>query len=561
MPSKSRAAAICVDIGEQSVNVIKTNRGLAVLRAGTADYPQRLPEISDPTYRAQLAATIVKAAQRAGVRGGKCVVSVGGPQIITHIFTWPDMPDAALKFNAETEMAQYLPSGVEGFNIDYRILRRALAPKEGGKPGKLVTVMVAAMARDLTAAVMAAAKMARFSPKRIELRANARQKLVDTARLWQAAKPAKAKKEKAKTAKAAPLPVQAGPAQDGGSAVATAVLAPPEVAAPAGPAPFSPAGSFVILSVSEASANMSVFINGLFYAGRYFGSHVMKPVEHAGDADEDEAGYGLIQEVSSIIDYTQYRERGATIGHLLLCGPDRPVRRLQQSLEEYLGIPVLHSGENVNVTFKGSKKRPIRDHLAYLDAFGAALPTPGSAPDLDLRYKKPDKKVFRRIVAPIIVSTAILAMLVSAGIWLPRMRLDALKAESLRLDEEYIRYVAVQRGDSEAIRSEVDFMAALEGQSAAFRSKAPASKVLAAVYGALRSDVSFSSVTISGGNVSLSCEATSLAAAANFLERLRALKMFASVSSGTVGARIEDSGFVVSYDIALTISDDWEAAE
>jgi Tfp pilus assembly protein PilN len=279
------------------------------------------------------------------------------------------------------------------------------------------------------------------------------------------------------------------------------------------------------------------------------------------EEDPEEAAYGLIQEVSSIIDYTQYRERGKTIGHLLLCGPDRPTRRLRQSLEEYLGIPVLHSRENVNVTFKARKKRPVTDHLSFLDAFGACLPAPESAFDLDLRYKKPTKKIFRRIVAPIIVSTAIVAMIVAAGIYLPRMRLDELKAESARLDEEFARYVTVERGDSASIRSEVDFMASLESQSDAFRSETPASEVLAALFGALPAGVSFSNANIADGSVSLDCEAPSLAAAANYLERLRALEMFSAVSSGTVDARLDDDGFTVSFDVSLTISANREAAE
>jgi hypothetical protein len=306
---------------------------------------------------------------------------------------------------------------------------------------------------------------------------------------------------------------------------------------------------------------MTVFINGLYYAGRYFGSHVMKALEHSGDEDDDEAGYGLIQEVSSIIDYTQYRERGQTISHLLLCGPDRPVHRLRLNLEEYLGIPVLCSKDDVNVTFKAITKRPMADALSFLDALGACLPAPDSAFDLDLKYKKPDRKIFRRIVAPVIVSTALLAMLVGAGIYLPRMRLEELRAESTRLDEEYVRYVAVERGDTIVIRSEVDFMVSLEGQSNEFRSEIPASEVLTAVTGALPSGVSYNNINITSGSVSMDCEAPSLAAAANYLERLRAIEIFTDVSSGAVDARYEDAGFVASFNVNLTIAENKEAAE
>jgi hypothetical protein len=289
----------------------------------------------------------------------------------------------------------------------------------------------------------------------------------------------------------------------------------------------------------------------------------MSPVSPSAGEDEDpeEAGYGLIQEVSSIIDYTQYRERGATISHLLLGGPDKAVRRLRDSLEEYLGIPVLSARENINVAYKPNKKRPITNHLAYLDALGASLPTPDSAPDLDLRYKKPDRKIFRRIVAPIIVSAAILGMLAAAGIWVPRMRLEALREESGRLDQEFARYASAERGNTAALRGEVEFMEALEGQSAAFRAEVPASETLAAVYGALPADVSFSSVEISEGAVSMTCVAPTLEAAAMYLERLRAHGMFSQVSGGTVDARYEEGVFSVDFDISLTISGNWGAAQ
>lgn len=531
MPQKSRAAKISIDVGEHTVNIIKTKRPGVIVKAGSAELPSGMPDSAAAArYAAALASAITKAAKTAGIKGGNCAMVVGGPQIITRSFEWPEMPPDALQFNAESEITHYLPSEIEHFIVDYRILRRSIT-KQGGNPAAQLDVLVVAISKDSVTALLSAAKMAGFSPDRIDIRENARGKLVGATQLWQNGK-AKSKVKRSD---------EPGRQKQDFT--------------------FDPNGSFAVLNVTNLLVDMTVFVNGIFYASRYFGTST-KTIPYSEDSQAgsvyaqngaaEDNNSGLITEIASTIDYIQYRERGFKVESILLFGDEKISQSLMQSLSEYLEIPVLQLAERLSSVVKPSKRARI-SVSRFMDAFGAATALPaGVSMDLNLKPKKKKRRIFSRFVLPVLCLILVIGSLLAAGLYFPHMRILELEAQEQKLIEELARYTVP--GDMAGLQSEVPRMTKMIEEFNGFYLPHSASEVMRVIYGALPSNTTITRISIDERGASLSVSTDTLDKVADFIRSLRSNELFANANAQAAHSYLSEDGSAVEFDIIFTFT-------
>ena len=449
MSKQRRTEEIGIDIGNRSVKVIKTNTAGKILKMGAAALPGDMPDIYDPTYPARLSRAVRAAGRAAGAnRLSRGVLVAGGPDVIIRRFLWPDMPPAALRSNARTEMAPYLPGDGDAYTVSCRALRKV--------PPAQLDVMVTAVPKNTVLVYLDACRKAGFFPKRVDVRENAREKLIRDPSLWEP-----------------------------------------------GETPFDLRQSFAVLDVTGSPYNLTVFIDGVFYANRYFGG---------GDNG------AVAAEIASILDYIQYRERGAKVAGILLYGNAEATGGLSEDLARDLGIPAA----GISGCLKLKLPRKTGTAADYLDAYGASVRTRG---DMDLNPPKERKTVFRRFILPAACTAAVIALLFSAGAVLPRRQIERLQTEIEALDRGLLKL----GGGSER---EVSLLSDID----AFRSRYPgASGVFQAVGRALPpSGSEILRLYVSAGTAEVRARTDDLDKVAAMLETLRRDETVADA-----GARIE----------------------
>lgn len=505
MPKKSHAAKISIDVGERSVKVVKINSNGIIVRAGSAEMEPVPDGATGKEYLDRVSAAIAGAAKAARVRRGSCVLVTGGPHIIVRRFLWPEMPPDALKANAESEIVPYLPGEGEQFQISYRILNRevTVSPETGNQIARLY-ILVAAMTKNTAVLLRLAARRAGFSPKRIDVRENAREKLTDNKWLWM------------------------------------------EYKLRAGKGAFMPSGSFIIMDVADALINVTVFIDNVFYANRYFSSNLGAQVlagaaiggYGATDGDTSGFAYALTAEISSIIDYVHYQERGSTIGGVMLFGSEEAVPGLVENLEEHLDIPVVKDLKQFDGIILSKKlvKRGKTRTSHFMDAYGAALiPDAKRRDDLNLRSEKKNRRViFRRVLA---VASLILVLsgLITAAMYYPYAQIIRLESEERYLEAELARYT-VAEADLQTLRSDIDNMRRIADDISVFYYTYPsAAKTLRSLYDSLPADAGIHDVTVLDGVVSVRGTAASLAVTAQYIEALRDDGLFGDDIAHSVG--------------------------
>ena len=465
-----KTAKITIDVSGRSVRIIQTNGSGKIVKAGSAP----IREIPGTDHHIVLRDAIKEAAASAQIKGGKCVLLTGGPDIITQQFMLPDMADDALRENILTEITQYLSGDIGKFTIDFRVT--GLADKPGEKTaeaGKKLGVFAAAFEKTAAASLMHAATKAGFTPERLDIRENARDKLMKL-------------KDK----------IQG----------------------------FDPTKSFAVLDVSDYPANIMIFVNGRFYVSRYFES--VLDTESTDDPEEIAALYieSLSAEIASIIDYIQYRERDSKIEHILVFGSKQSVSAIREKLEENLDMPVINAGKVYSGISK-TKKRGIAEHGVefFLDAYAASIrgKTKLSA-DLDLKRQKKKRRVSGRAIMAIILTVLIVGSALAAGIYLPYIKIQALKEDNRRVTRELENYVIsdalAQIADLE---KEIDLMTGLTSEYRIFSEYYPdASRLLDWIYNAATRDMKIMNVSASRGSISLSGTAASEESLANYMDYL-----------------------------------------
>ncbi|MCL2665981.1 MAG: pilus assembly protein PilM, partial [Defluviitaleaceae bacterium] len=374
MAKKVSPLRFCIDISDNKVSLIKTNKSGRIVKAATAELPE-IPETINDAYTSAVTRAIKKAARKARIPksfGMPCVMVTGGPNVVVRHFVWPDMTAEAFRSNLETEIAPYLPDDSGEYTIGYRISKRN---DPNGSLSAAVDVLAAAVPLDLSNSYVKAAKKAGYKVQRIDLRENARNKLVG----------------------ASPLTNK-----------------------------FS---SYAILDISSRQINMAVYLEGVFYSNRYFApiKNDVSNEQHDDDGLWQDAATDsvsalesatdmLVNEVSSIINYLQYRERGSNVECILLYGDENIMPHIMQSLAENLEMPVYKTEEWIKQS----------DKYEFMDAYGALLLPSGTSvykkSDINLKaYKKPGAG--RQMLVPAICMFIILCALNTVGIVIPRAEL------------------------------------------------------------------------------------------------------------------------------------------
>ena len=329
-----RSERICIDISDSVVSVIKLDQQGVMMRAGSAKAPT-LPAVPDDAYVTDLSGVIKKAAWAAKVSigfGASCVVVTSMPDMTIQRFRWPDMPADALLSIAAGEMTPYLPSGQVNYHVGCEVLGRVT---DNGQP--MLEMLAAAMPEAHAIAVDTACRWANFKPKRIDIRENARGRLV---RNW---------------------------------------CAPIEGAVPS---------TFAILDAGPGIANITFYHNGIFQSNRYFTPELVKleevqdfellmSVKAGGIIDDNENAmrydsHKLTEEIISAIDHFHRSMNGDRISCVLLMD-DENIPGIEEGLRTGLNALVLKPSQWVKPGIKRPNLRRV-DQDSFLDAFAVGMP-------------------------------------------------------------------------------------------------------------------------------------------------------------------------------------------
>ena len=368
-----------IDISRDLVRLVKTNRDGAVVGAACVmvmppDLVNNETSLGDD-YTDALVAAVRKASRAAGVPLGfgiPAVVVTGDSNVIIRRFTWPDMPALALVANAQTEIAPYLPGDADDYVISQEVLRRTT--NDGGKI-PVMDVMVCAILKEDSRAITTAVRGAGYKVIRLDIRENVRNRLV------------------AKCLEALP----------------------------------GDTASYAVLDLGGKQINMAIYLDGLFYSNRYFASPGL-PADYDLNA--------LSNEIASIIDYVNYRERGASINRLLLVGEDK-YAEIESALSGVINIPIhktlnwLDSG-----IFGQIPKKP--GPASYLDAYAAGLPTKTENKHrLNLTFIRRTPTV-PQLLRPVVGTFLMLGIILYFGITIPAGRRAKLEVQEHQLIAQHL---------------------------------------------------------------------------------------------------------------------------
>jgi len=491
---------ISIDVSGRAVRIIQTNGSGKIVKAGSA----LIRESNVTDQQVVLVDAIKEAAASARINGGKCVLLTGSPDIITQQFVLPDMAPDALRENVGAEITQYLPDEIGKFSVDYRVT--GIAEKPGEKDPatvKKLGVFAAAFEKNAAESLIQAASKAGFTPERLDIRENARDKLMKI-------------KDK----------IQG----------------------------FDPTKSFAVLDVSDYPANIMIFVNGGFYVSRYFDA-VLDTESTADDAKETAALYieSLSAEIASIIDYIQYRERDSRIEHILVFGNKRSLSAIREELAGNLDLPVINAGSVFSGIADGNIQS-ITEHGTeyYLDAYAASVSGNSKlSADLNLMRQKKERHVSVIAVMMMIVTLIIAGGALAAGIYFPYLEVQALREKDLKLTSELendtLADTVLRIADLE---KEIGYMVAVTAEYRIFHAAYPkASLLLGWIYNAATIDMKILSVTTMKGVISVTGTAASPTSIADYMDYLMSDKcgLFTEVSGNY--ANVDEK--TVSFYITL----------
>ena len=339
-----RSERVCIDISDNIVSVIKLDPQGVMIKAGSAKAPV-LPTVPDDAYVTDLSEAIKKAAWAAKVSVGfggfggfsglsaSCVVVTSMPDMTIQRFRWPDMPTDALINIAREEMAPFLPRSKSNYHIGCEILGREV--DDSGQP--MLEVLVAAMPEEHAVAVDTACRWANFKPKRIDIRENARGRLVQH---W---------------------------------------CAPIEGVLPS---------TYAILDAGPGHANIAFYHKGVFHSNRYFAPELVKLEEvqdfeslmsvKAGGIDNNENAMHydtgkLSEEITSAINHFHRLTHDDKISCVLLMD-DENIPGIEERLRADVDVLVLKPSQWVKPGIKRPNLRRIEQD-SFLDAFAVGMPS------------------------------------------------------------------------------------------------------------------------------------------------------------------------------------------
>ncbi len=116
---------IGADIGAATIQLVNTNGRGKVTKAVSFDLPDGVVSqmrISTP----ELLTKSIKSAKQTGrISGNKCILSLGGTDVIIRHLMLPMMNDAQIYQNVISEISAYLPVDTQNYSIDYSIQEEA----------------------------------------------------------------------------------------------------------------------------------------------------------------------------------------------------------------------------------------------------------------------------------------------------------------------------------------------------------------------------------------------------------------------------------------------------
>ena len=491
-----RSHKYSIDFGEKTINIVGLDGAGGVVKSATVDAPQA-PEKPDAAYTQALAKAVKKAKRAAKIprsTGLPCVIITGGPHVIIRRFTWPEMPDAALRSNAVNEITSFLPDEAGNYTISHRVVNRQVSTENSIAR---IDVLVAAIPTANAKAVTDAATKAGFAPARLDVHENARNKIARTVRMQP--KPDEERLEPA---------------------------------------------SVAILDINGPRVNISLYLHGMFYSNRYFAANAQEN-EAAVDEEPGEAREAapidtdaLANEVASIIDYIQYRERGSEIECILIYGDDDAIPTLYQSLTDNMDIPIFKTGQWLRTGY-------CRDHR-YLDAFGAAISSaygsnlpPRLAADLDLRPPK-RKNALTQLLPPVACTLAVLGIALYFGITIPNNNLADLRATGRDLDRQLSGY-PLTSADLAVLSNSITSMRTQIGEVENFYKEWPgALDLLPVMNGFQNGGRYFQSFSVSGDSASANGQSADFDDFSDLLYKMRANNYFSSVRGNSAVASSAD---------------------
>jgi Tfp pilus assembly PilM family ATPase len=520
-PAKpERNCRYSIEVNDSVVRVIKLNGAGVIINAASVPV-EGLPEAIDKEYVKALSRIVKKASRAAKVPIGfgiRCVVVTGGPRAIIRRFTWPEMNNAALKLNAVQEITPFLPGDPADFTVHHRILRKV---EQTDMAVPTVDIIVAAIPTEWVRAVAAAVRSAGFYIKHLDVRENARGKLLLNYRgnvLIENSStegiPEDMFEEKLSSSDALSSP-----------------------------------GSYAVLDIINPQINISLYIDGMFYSNRYFTT----PVKDGEPFDTD----GLANEISSIIDYMQYRERGSGIQCIFLMGEESQLPGITQSLTDNLEVPLLSVNSLVKNTLVRKKKKGSIDFIRYLDAFGAMLPPSAgmeakrfAGRELNLvPVKKPNPAV--RAAISFACAVLVLVALVFAGVMIPLTIHDSLKIEEARLKAESSRYIITSDDVANLTNENALLTARLQTAENFYLEYPQASAVLPAVFALGTDGHVINSISVSEGTVMISGQTPDFDSLADDVVELRDNRLFSYASVENASSRLNSEAFFSRNDASV----------
>lgn len=315
-----------IDISPGIVRVGRINKRGRMQRFAEASYSLEVKNdinALDDNYVNELAGAI-KAAS-VGVMRGEMVpahVVTGGSDIITHVFSWPEMPYLALKANAEAEISQYLPESATKYIIAHEV--QAKRRQEDGSV--VLDTLVTAIPTTEAMAIRIALQRSGFQLIRLDCRENVLCKGVSFYLV--------------------------------------------------GTANNDALESYAVLDLSRPQVSFTVYLNGVYYKSVYFPASAALKEGVSEESIGEIIGYAhdtnyIFNEVENMVYYIMYNERYAGLQCVLVIDPydvDSVVNKLQQIVE----VPVYDMYTRIKRPLIGTIHK-IKSISSFLEAFSASI--------------------------------------------------------------------------------------------------------------------------------------------------------------------------------------------
>jgi Tfp pilus assembly PilM family ATPase len=377
---KQKQVPYSIEISASAVKIIRTDVKGNVINSGFAPIDGD-PVWADKSWIDRLSQCVKDAARNAKVPKGSnfaCSVVAGGPNVVMQRFTWPELTHQAMLENAKHEIASYLPGVASNFVVSAEVQKR-----NESEDGKVPTmdVFVAAMPKDMATAISTAITWAGFRVTSVDVNENVRARLVERCGRF-----------------------------DGGA---------PK--------------SYGILDLSSSQQNITLYLDGFFYSTHYFtganqtthtGATIDEIESLMGSLDSSKSGESIVEhnveallgEISFVVDFIRYQERGSNLECILILGKTQP--GFSERLSAGLDMHVYANDSWMRTSILDSVKG---DYGFYLDAYASGLPSSviGAQHMLDVKTEVMLKNPGRRLFLMASGMTIVLACALAVGLFIP----------------------------------------------------------------------------------------------------------------------------------------------